>query len=394
MLDDFTRTQKRALAVLLVIALIFGAYFLRRYFILIVIAAVAAHLFNPLYVRFTRRFSKGVSATLTLLAAIATVGIPLGLVGFLAFLQIGEMVESVGHWVQRTDLNALGTQLLDTANQLLGRVPFIDVDLTPETLRGYATTAGQTVGEAVLGFISGSAGGVVFALAGSIIFLYVFLSLLTNSEYVLGLIRKLNPLGDEVSDLYMAKIGAMVRATVRGQFIIAAFQGIAGAVSIYIGGLHEGFFMFAIFLTVLSFIPLGSGIVTIPLGIGMALTGNVFGGIFVVAFHVIVITNIDNALRPFLVPKQAYLNPSLMLLSVFAGLGMFGFWGIVLGPVIMIIIVTTISVYLAVFKGIPMDQHDDDANDDDHGPSRWQRLIGWMAHRVKRTSKTTTPAPR
>src|ERR1044071_9212105 len=116
MLDDFTRTQKRALAVLLVIALIFGAYFLRRYFILIVIAAVAAHLFNPLYVRFTQRFSKGVSATLTLLAAIATVGIPLGLVGFLAFLQIGEMVESVGHWVQRTDLNALGTQLLDTAN--------------------------------------------------------------------------------------------------------------------------------------------------------------------------------------------------------------------------------------------------------------------------------------
>jgi predicted PurR-regulated permease PerM len=380
MLDDFTRTQKRALAILLVVALIFGVYFLRRYFILIVVAAVAAHLFNPLFVRLNTRFNKAVSATLTLLAAVATVGIPLGLVGFLAFLQIGQMVESIGHWVQRTDLNALGVRLVDSANQLLARVPFVDVNLTPDSLKGYATKAGQTVGEAVLSFASGSAGGVAFALAGSIIFLYLFLSLLTNSDKVLDLIRKLNPLGEEVSDLYMSKIAAMVRATVRGQFIIAVFQGVAGAVSIYIAGVHEGFFMFAIFLTAFSFIPLGSGIITIPLGIGMALTGNVIGGIFVVAFHVVVITNIDNALRPFLVPKQAYLNPSLMLLSVFAGLGMFGFWGIVLGPVVMIIIVTTVSVYLAVFKGIPMDQPDDVA-EDQQGPSRWQRLMKRVANR-------------
>ena len=85
-----------------------------------------------------------------------------------------------------------------------------------------------------------------------------------------------------MSDIYLAKIGAMVTATVRGQFVIAFCQGLAGAVSIYIGGgIHQGFFMFVIFLTVLSVIPLGSGIVTIPLGIGMALTGNIAGGVFV-----------------------------------------------------------------------------------------------------------------
>ena len=52
-----------------------------------------------------------------------------------------------------------------------------------------------------------------------------------------------------------------------------------------------------------------------------------------------------------------------MLLSVFAGLRMFGFWGIVLGPVLMIIIVTTISVYLAVYKGAPLEtvNQDDEA---------------------------------
>ncbi|CAN5530726.1 AI-2E family transporter [soil metagenome] len=393
MLDDFTPTQKRALAILTIIALAFGAYFLRQYFTLIVVAAVAAYLFNPLYARLLTKFKSGVAATLTLLAAIATVGIPLGLVVFLAILQIGQMVSSIGHWMQRTDLNALGTQLLGTANNLLAKIPFVDVDLTPEALKGYATKAAQTVGEAVLNFLSSSAGGMVFALAGAIIFLYVFMSLLTNGDRVLNLVRKLNPLGEEVSDLYLAKMGAMVKATVRGQFIIALFQGVAGAISIYIAGLHEGFFMFAIFLTVLSFVPLGSGIVTIPLGIGMALTGNVVGGIFVVAFHVIVITNIDNAMRPFLVPKQAYLNPSLMLLSVFAGLGMFGFWGIVLGPVVMILIVTTISVYLAVYKGIPIELPDEDNLDDNLDDNGKPSLLTRLIERIRRRGKHKTPAP-
>ena len=47
-----------------------------------------------------------------------------------------------------------------------------------------------------------------------------------------------------------------------------------------------------------------------------------------------------------------------MLLAVFAGIAMFGFWGIVIGPVLMIIIVTTISVYLAVYKGVPTGDRD------------------------------------
>ena len=192
-------------------------------------------------------------------------------------------------------------------------------------------------------------------VALSIIFVYIFIALLTGGSKVLTLFKHMNPLGEQVSDLYLAKAGAMVKATVRGQFIIALCQGIAGALSIYIAGFHDGFFMFVILLTMLSFIPLGSGIVTIPVGIGMALFGNVIGGVFIVLFHILVVSSIDNVLRPFLVPNEAHLHPALMLLSVFAGLRMFGFWGIVLGPVIMIIIVTTISVYLEVYQGVAME---------------------------------------
>ena len=195
------------------------------------------------------------------------------------------------------------------------------------------------------------------------LFIYVFISLLSNRERVQTLIRKLNPLGEEVTDLYLEKMGAMVRGAVFGQFVIALAQGLAGAVSIYLAGFHDGFFIFAILLTALSVIPLGGGIVSIPFGIGMILFGNVFGGIFVIAWHLIVVTNIDNVLRPILIPRAARLDSALMLLAVFAGITMFGFLGIIIGPVLMIVIVTTVSVYLAVFKGVPIDDPDDEDDD-------------------------------
>jgi predicted PurR-regulated permease PerM len=381
MQNEFTLTQRRALAVATVIAILFGAYFLRTYFILIVVAAVVAYLFSPLYDRLNKRLGTGLSATVTLLAAFASVIVPVGLIGLIAVVQISEMVKSVAEWVERTDMSTLGDKTLKLVNELLSRVPFADITVTPEMIRKAMTTVGQNGGQWLLHTLQGAAGGLIGGITAAILFLYVFISLLTNKEAVQRLIRQLNPLGEEVTDLYLAKMGAMVNGTVRGQFIIAVCQGVAGAISIYIGGFHDGFFIFAIILSALSVIPLGSGVITIPFGIGMMLFGNVFGGIFVILFHLIVVTNIDNFLRPILVPREARLDSALMLLSVFAGIGMFGAFGIVIGPVLMIVIVTTISVYLAVYKGVPLEQHDDD---DTEKSKRKKRSLRRLARRARR----------
>ena len=355
---EFTLTQKRALAVVTVVALLFGAYFLRHYFILVVIAAIVAYLFTPLYNRCRQRFSTGLSATLTVLAALATVIIPVGALITLAVLQVSHMVVHVAEWVETADLSTLGARALEFVNNLLAKLPFGHFTVSAESLRDTMIKVSQNLGQWLLHSLSGAAGGVIGVITSAIIFLYVLISLLTNQRELITLIRRLNPLGEEATDLYLAKMGAMVKGTVKGQFIIASVQGVLGAASIYIAGFHNGFFIFAIFLTALSVIPLGSGIVTIPFGIGMMLFGNIVGGLFVVLFHILAITNIDNFLRPILVPREARLDPALMLLAVFSGIAMFGFWGIVLGPVLMIIIVTTISVYLAVFKGVEMTTND------------------------------------
>jgi predicted PurR-regulated permease PerM len=382
MKTEFTPGQKRALGIATAFALLFGAYFLRRYLILVVIAAVVAYLFTPVYNRLRTKLSAGMSTTLTVLAALATVVIPLSLLVTVATFQVSRMLASLANWAKTADLNALGDRGLDLVNGFLGKLPFKAPAVTTDTLRAPVVTAAQNVGEWLLSTLQGAAGGAIGFITAAIIFLYVLISLLSNRTEVLMLVRRLNPLGVEVTDLYLAKMGAMVRGAVRGQFIIAVIQGLLGAASIYIAGFHDAFFIIAIFLIALSVIPLGSGIVTIPFGIGMMIFGNVAGGLFVVLFHLIGITNVDNFLRPILVPREAKLDPALMLLSVFSGIAMFGFFGIILGPVLMIMIVTTIAVYLEVYKGVEMD-------DDDEAPAEEKK----RRKLFRRRKKELAPAP-
>lgn len=373
---EFTLTQKRALAVITLLAVVFGAYFLRHYFVLIVVAAVGAYLFTPLFNWFNKRLSTGLSTACTLVSALVMVIVPVGLLVLLAIVQIARMVNSVAGWVKSTNPSNLGEKVLQLVNDLLARVPFLHVTVTEEQLRKALISAAQTVGHWLLHFLQEAAGSLAGAITSAIIFLYVFIALLVNREKLHRLIGQLNPLGEEVTDLYLQKMGSMVRGTVNGQFVIALCQGVAGAASIYVAGFHHGFFIFAILLTALSIIPLGGGIVTIPFGIGMILFGNIAGGAFVVLWHLLVVTNIDNFLRPILVPRDARLNSALMLLSVFAGIGMFGPWGIIIGPVLMILIVTTIDVYLAVYKGVELKQFEDNGADK---PVRRK----WLARRAK-----------
>ncbi|GAA2533969.1 AI-2E family transporter [Mycolicibacterium diernhoferi] len=387
---EFTVGQRRALAIATVVALAFGAYFLRGFFMLIVVAAVVAYLFDPLYERLRKRFSSGLSATLTLFAALATVIVPISAAVAIGVVQISHMVRSVADWVGQTDLSTLGDRSLRLVNELLDRVPFLQsTNITAEQVQEWVVKFAQRAGEWGLSFLQGAAGGLFGGVTAAIIFLYVFISMLVNGDQLRLLIRRLNPLGEEATDLYLAKMAAMVRGTVRGQFVIALVQGVAGAISIYLAGFHDGFFIFAILLSALSVIPLGGGIVTIPFGIGLVLFGNIVGGIFVIAFHLLVVTNIDNVLRPILVPKEARLDPALMLLSVFAGITMFGFLGIVIGPVIMIVIVTTISVYLWVYKGVPMDLGTED--DEPDKPTLLKRLIARA--RARTASRRRAAAP-
>ena len=160
----------------------------------------------------------GLAATATVLIALLAVIVPLAGLVLLAVLQTGQMINYISAWVDKTDLSSLGDRILAYIDELLGKVPFLDIHLTPDSLQSSITKVAQTVGQWALGVVEGSLGGIIGVLTSSIIFLYVFISLLVKADQVRELIRQLNPLGEEITDLYLAKMGAMVKATVKGQF--------------------------------------------------------------------------------------------------------------------------------------------------------------------------------
>ena len=349
--SSMTPAQKRALNYATAGAIVVGLVFLRNYLMLTATACIIAYLFHPLYVRLKKHMSTNSAATITMLCSLLLVVIPLILVTVLAAKQLASIGTGVSESIRSTDLSKLGQDTLDSVNELLARIPFINAHVSEASIADSAKSIAQTVGNTLLGYLTGFVSSFISLFTTVIVFIFIQFSLIKHGNQVLAIIRELNPLGREATDHYLEKMGAMVRGTVQGQFIIALVQGFLASATIALVGYPQLFFVLFIITTVLSVIPLGAGILVMPIGIVMALFGNVWGGVIVNLEHLIINTNVDNVLRPRLVPKAARLDAALMLVSVFAGIATFGYLGIVIGPTLMIVLVTTLDVYLRVQKG-------------------------------------------
>lgn len=347
--SDHTAYQahKRALSWALVLALAVGAIILWRFVTVIAVAAIAAYIFQPVFLWLQHKLKRtGTAASLTLLASFIAVLIPATVVVLVTVGQLQVFVKDIDTAINSNSTLFDPSAQLDRLNNALNSVSDGRIKVTVDQVREYALKALSTIGEFFLNGLKSSIGSITAMITNIIIYIYVFTALLVHRQQLIRTAKQLNPLGDEVADLYLQRAGAMTKGMVRGQFIIATAQGIAGAAFLYLAGLHY-FAFFALLLTAVSIIPLGGGIVSIPIGVVMLLTGNIGGGLLVLISHFLVITNIDNILRPYLVPATARLNSALTIISVLSGVSLFGFLGIVIGPVLMILVVSTIEVYIA-----------------------------------------------
>jgi predicted PurR-regulated permease PerM len=357
MSSKLSLTERRSVAVAAIASIVFAGWFLRSFFILIVFAGVLAYLFSPIHRWLQRRkLKKGGAAALTLLISIFMVLIPLTLIAIFATSQLTTVVGDIATFMKTFDIGEASSKLVDVINGTLDRIPFGDYSVSEDSLISNIQDGLQAVGSYLVDSLSGAVSSVTGLISSLIIYVYLFLAFLTNGDKLVEMFRQLNPLGTKVSDIYLTRASAMVRGTVQGQFIIAVAQGLIAAATFALVGYADLFFVLFVIFTIMSIIPLGAGIVVIPLGIIMIITGNPVGGIIVLVQHFVISSNVDNLLRPILVPKQARLDSALMLLSVFAGIRVFGFAGIIIGPTLMVLVVTTIKVYLEVYRNYAPDE--------------------------------------
>ena len=160
----------------------------------------------------------------------------------------------------------------------------------------------------------------------------------------------LSPLKDSEERQLLKNFISVSKATLKGSLVIAIIQGILMTIVFLVTGVPSPVIWGAI--TVLfSLIPMvGAGLVWLPAGIIMLLLGNIWQGLTILIFGALVVSTIDNFLRPRLVGKETSLHPILVFLSTIGGIALFGLVGILLGPVIIVLFISLLDIYQIEFK--------------------------------------------
>ena len=137
----------------------------------------------------------------------------------------------------------------------------------------------------------------------------------------------------------------MIHANAIGIPLLAIIQGGFAFVGYLIFGVSQPFF-YAILTGFATIIPLiGTALVWLPIGITMIASGDIANGIGVLLFGGIVVTNIDNLIRFLLQKKLANIHPLITIFGVILGLKLFGFWGIIFGPLLLSLFILFLNIY-------------------------------------------------
>jgi predicted PurR-regulated permease PerM len=124
----------------------------------------------------------------------------------------------------------------------------------------------------------------------------------------------------------------MLSATIRAGLLVAAVQGLLGGITFAILGLPSPVF-WGVVIAFLSLLPIfGAWMVWLPAGIGLLLGGQVGRGVALLIAGLLLISAVDNVLRPILIAGRSQLNGLLVFISILGGMQVFGFIGLVLGP--------------------------------------------------------------
>jgi len=343
---------RRAWVGALFIAFAIGFWLLRSYLGVIVLALLMAYMFHPMKEWLEAKIKRRKLAVgLTTVASVLIVGLPVVIVIIIAIAQTLQFAQDLNadQIIAGSTSDSLNTQLesvLGEVNRFVEGIAGVNNAVSVDGFIGFVQDTVPTFIEVVTRGAVNIVRGVPTFFTLLILYLFVFVEVTAKGPRFVETLKRLSPFEDDVNELYLNRAGAMAKAMVKGQMLIALAQGVASAGVIALLGFGQYFWFMAVLFTFMSFIPLGAGIITIPLGILFIAFGNIGGGLVILGNHFIVVTNIDNYIRPKVVPKGAELSPALTMLSAFAGVGYFGLLGVIYGPIIMILITTTISAYL------------------------------------------------
>lgn len=324
--------EKTFLALLVAVSLVF-AWILWPYHGAILWGTVFAILFAPLYRRLSRSLQqrRNLAAFVTVVVILLIVILPLSLIGAL----LAQEASGVYARIQSGELN-FGRILRDGFNGLpgwvinllagLGLTDFGDVQ---ERLSAGLARASQFLAAQVINIGQHT---VDFAIS-LFVMLYLLFFLLRDGDVLVARIRDAIPLRGEERRALFSKFTTVIRATVKGNVVVAVVQGSLGGLIFWILGIRAPL-LWAVLMALLSLLPaVGAALVWLPVALYFLATGATWQGIVLLAYGMLVISTIDNVLRPILVGRDTKMPDYVVLVSTLGGIAIFGVNGFVIGPV-------------------------------------------------------------
>ena len=343
-MTQYTLQQKTFLLLLAIVTIGFG-WILWPFFGAVFWGVVFAILFAPLYRRLLKgtRGKPNAAALIALLSILVMVILPLTLIGVSLIDQAARAYELLNP--ARLDLAATFQKVILALPQwlvdLLERFELTDLAALQQRLTEGAAQVSQLIAAQAI-----SIGRNTFNFLISLtVMLYLLFFLLRDGQSLTGRIRQAVPMSRKYKQRLFTNFTTVIRATVKGNVLVAAAQGALGGLILWFLGV-EAPLLWGVLMAFLSLLPaVGAALVWAPVAIYFLIMGVIWKGVVLIAFGVLVIGLVDNVLRPILVGKDTKMPDYVVLLSTLGGMALFGLNGFVIGPVIAALFIATWDLF-------------------------------------------------
>jgi predicted PurR-regulated permease PerM len=322
----------------------------RPFFSVFVWACVLAVVFQPLF-RVLVRIMRGQRAAASLVACFVILHLIVLPVTFLGIMVSQQSIafyhsiqDSIGSGGSELDVKIQELKKNSGAQWALGQ---LGAWLGSESidLKGIATP----IMNALRRFLVSKGPSLLVGVGGMFYgFLIMFITmffLFRDGPKIVEFVRASNPLPLRYETEIIQKFQDVSYATFFGSILTAFVQGSAGALLFWALGIGTPLFWGAIIALVALAPIVGAFLVWIPVSVYLMLLGHMTKGIMLLVIGGLVISSIDNILKPIIIQGRTDLHPLLVFLSVLGGMQAFGFLGVLLGPLAVAIFVTLLNFY-------------------------------------------------
>jgi predicted PurR-regulated permease PerM len=346
------RLRKSFLLVLTVGITILFLVMIRPFLMAVLLSAILSGLVYPVYATLLRwmRGRTTLASLGTLLVVVFVVGIPLLAFFGLVATQAVQVSQTAGPWIEE-QIGQVGE-----LDRRLRNLPVLDRFPTLQRVLPSSQVVVAKVGEAASGVGSFLVRSLAQATRGTLgfflqlfIMLYAMFFFLTQGKAILHRILFYIPLAPEDEERLLEKFVSVARATLKGSLFIAIVQGVLAGLAFWVAGV-PGWAFWGTVTVVVSIIPaIGGAIVWGPIVVYLFVTGHTGAGIGLLAWSALVVSTIDNFLRPRLVGRDTRMSDLLILLSTLGGIVLFGPVGFIVGPIVAALFVTVWHLYGEAF---------------------------------------------